>query len=86
MPSSKKPDLRGISTRIARFVSRVRAGLPWYDFHLPLIPVPVRNERLALPSQRPMRDVHESRWRAEAESTSPLTAMVKHVTRFRGDS
>jgi len=77
--SSKKPDLRGIPTRIARFVSRVRAGLPWYDVHLLLIPVPVQNERLALPSQPRMRDLHESRWRAEADSTSPFAAMVKHV-------
>jgi hypothetical protein len=61
MTGSKKLDLRGIPTRIARFVSRLRAGLPWYDTHLPLIPVPVRNERPALPAQRPMRQVHESR-------------------------
>jgi hypothetical protein len=81
--SSKKPDFRGIPTRVARFVSHVSAGVPWYDVHLPLIPVPVRNERLALPSQPRMRDLHESRWMAEAESTNPFSAMVKHL---RGDS
>jgi hypothetical protein len=37
--SSKKPDFRGIPTRIARFVSPVRAGVPWHDVHLPLTPV-----------------------------------------------
>jgi len=85
MHSSKELDLRGIPTRIARFVSRVRAGLPWYDVHLPLILVPVGNERPALPNQRMIRDA-QSRWRAETESTSPFAAMVKRVTQFRGDS
>jgi hypothetical protein len=83
VPSSKKSDFRGIPTRVANFVSRVRAGVPWYDVHLPLIPVPVRNERLALPSPPRMRDLQESRWRAEAESTNPFSAMVKHL---RGES
>jgi len=32
---------------IARIVTRVRSGLPWFDTHLPLIPVPVRSERPA---------------------------------------
>lgn len=44
MTGSNKPGLRTIPTRIARFVSRLRAGHPWYDTHLPLIPVPVRSE------------------------------------------
>lgn len=81
MPNSKKPDLRGIQTRIARFVSRVRSGLPWYDVHLPLIPV--RNERFALPSQRPISDVHGSGSRPESGSAKPFAAMVMRV---RSDS
>lgn len=32
---------------MTRIVTRVRSGLPWFDTHLPLIPVPVRSERPA---------------------------------------
>lgn len=84
MSSSKKPALGGISTRFARFVSRVGAGLPWYDVHLPL--VPVRNDRLARTSYRPTKDLHESRLRADAESIIPDTTMFSDGTRFCGVS
>jgi len=84
MSRSKKPALRGIATRIATFLSRMSAGLPWYDVHLPLIPVAVRNDRPALPP-RPMRVVHQQRWRAEAESPR-IAAMVKRAEPFRGVS
>ncbi|MGD2060793.1 MAG: hypothetical protein PVF87_08010 [Acidimicrobiia bacterium] len=33
---------------IARFVSKLNAGLPWFDTHLPLVPVPVRSGHLVL--------------------------------------
>lgn len=37
---------------VARSVSRLSHGLPWFDTHLALIPVPTRSERPALPQQR----------------------------------
>ncbi len=44
-----RPTLRGALTR---FVSYLRSGPPWYDAHLPLIPLPIRDERPSLPNQR----------------------------------
>lgn len=36
---------------ITNFVSHLRSGRPWIDAHLPLVPMPVRSDRPALPNQ-----------------------------------
>lgn len=46
--------LIGAPRHIARFVSRLQPRRTWYDTHLPLVPVPLRPERSALPEQRSM--------------------------------
>jgi len=54
--SGDSSEIGSVLTRIRvvidRFVSRVRWERPWYDLHMPLIPVPIRSERPALPDQR----------------------------------
>lgn len=47
-------------TAIARTVSRLRSGLPWFDIHLPGIPVPVGSDRVSIPGQRAIVDVHRA--------------------------
>jgi hypothetical protein len=52
---------------ISHFVSYLRSGRPWFDAHLPLIPIPIRSERPALPNQRLILDFHQSVSREPSE-------------------
>lgn len=47
-----------VTSGMTRIVNLVRSSLPWFDTHLPLIPVPVRSERPSLPRQRPITDAY----------------------------
>lgn len=71
---------------ISKLMSYSRAGRPWVDAHLPLIPVAVRNGRSALHSQRPPVDIHSSGWRTRSESYSPSSVVNDWSDLLRGAS
>lgn len=51
-PEKTRLAMTRITAGINRIVTLVRSGLPWFDMHLPLIPVPIRTERPAVAHQR----------------------------------
>lgn len=54
-----RPGVTKLGAGITRIVTRVRSGLPWFDTHLGLIPVPVRSER---PAFAAAAIDHEPQW------------------------